>query len=139
MARRVKYSPIDDLSEGQKIAIQYIGEPLWHERLLIHRASQEVAKSLHDFEADFSTAWWVITPDGDIYPEPLGEDCLEGMVRLERGRAVRGTMKPSGKALGVIYGFADSGLELDLNTVLKASKAALDEELGARNRRQEVR
>eukprot|EP00972_Heterocapsa_arctica_P031525 4643609-Heterocapsa_arctica.AAC.1 len=69
------------LRAGRKVLVQYADDrPYWHARILLHPAPLEIAtRVLGSIDDDETEHWWVLTPDGDVYPEPLAEKAVAGL------------------------------------------------------------
>jgi hypothetical protein len=63
----------DPWEVGRKVLVLYDTEDVWHERILLLRTTEEVMKKVTKASQLGSGAfvYWVLTPDGDIYPEEL--------------------------------------------------------------------
>ena len=61
------------LEAGLKVALAYRDELEWHQRLLIRRGTPATMLTETGVTAkDGERVWWVLTPDGDVYPEEIG-------------------------------------------------------------------
>ena len=55
------------------VALAYRGELEWHQRLLIRKGTPAAMEIETGVTAnDGERVWWVLTPDGDVYPEEIG-------------------------------------------------------------------
>ncbi|CAK0825859.1 unnamed protein product, partial [Prorocentrum cordatum] len=74
------------LEAGRKVSLFYQPEPLpapppkWHERVLLEPGSEmAMQKCTGESLYNGGMVWWVLTPDGDVYPEELAAPPLEGI------------------------------------------------------------
>ncbi len=74
------------LEQGRKICLYYQSDPPpappgpWHERILLEPGSEKAMTGCTgESLLNGGTVWWVLTPDGDVYPEELAAPPLEGI------------------------------------------------------------
>ncbi|CAK0874147.1 unnamed protein product, partial [Prorocentrum cordatum] len=74
------------LEAGRKVSLFYQPDPLpapppkWHERVLLEPGSETaMQKCTGESLYNGGMVWWVLTPDGDVYPEELAAPPLEGI------------------------------------------------------------
>ncbi len=74
------------LEAGRKVSLFYQPDPLpapppkWHERVLVEPGSETaMQKCTGESLYNGGMVWWVLTPDGDVYPEELAAPPLEGI------------------------------------------------------------
>ena len=82
-----------------------------------------------------ASVWWIVTPDGDVYPEELGNFGNQSIRMLvnSRGGAVRRTRDPNGRGADPVHEFTvdrGDGLPTPLgfsrmHAVAKAEEARL--------------
>ena len=73
------------LEPGLKVALAYRGEPEWHQRLLLTQGSPAAMMKLTGVTASTGErVWWVLTPDGDVYPEEIAMTPDVEAVRISR-------------------------------------------------------
>eukprot|EP00972_Heterocapsa_arctica_P104566 15411231-Heterocapsa_arctica.AAC.1 len=79
------------LEAGRKILIRNPNDEEWHERILIRVGSpRSVLRVTGTAASPGVSHWWVLTPDGDVYPEGVGApDVAEVVVCGVRGRTPR--------------------------------------------------
>ena len=98
------------LRAGRKVLVQYADDlPLWHARVLLHPAPLEIAvKVLGSVDNNETEHWWVLTPDGDVYPEPLSVGAIEGLVTLPDSEVISPKLRDKhGKKLAQVYDFSE--------------------------------
>ena len=64
---------------GDLMYVLYEDEPhMWHQRVLLRPGSSKsmLAVTGERVVRSPSSIWWVLTPDGDVYPEELAERCM---------------------------------------------------------------
>ena len=60
------------LEPGRKVAVVYPTENLWHERILLKKTDRLTFEALtQEAATDTNVLWWILTPDGHVYPEEL--------------------------------------------------------------------
>lgn len=118
------------LEAGRKVFVQYAEDlPLWHARILLARAPVKIVNRVLD--TDYKTDaefWWILTPDGDIYPEPLKD--IEGLFVLGDSEVIPARARGSnGRRLAQIYDFDEERAagRPSAVTVARAMAAAADE------------
>ena len=104
----------------------------FHARLVLMKSTEDMMKQVTGAECtDPEAIYWVLTPDGDIYPEEISTPPLAGLVQcLDDSTIDLTTMKPRGRRLHQGYGFVELrgvGVLTPL-TVGRAMRAAWDEE-----------
>ena len=107
------------LDVGKMVAVEYDEEAgLFHQRLILRTAppcSIPAARcAIHLF--------WILTPDGDVYPELLQVPRATGFVWLnERNAPILTTMMPAGRRLGQVDGFgAHKRIQLSPEVIVRA-------------------
>lgn len=87
---------------GDVISVEYDGEPgVFYQRLLLRPDTEGVVKSYMDLDPEPGVpALWVLTPDGDMYPEQIGVPPLLGTVR----------MTDAGDLVRRVYAFGDESI-----------------------------
>ena len=76
MAPKAGRSSPRKLESGRRVIVQYHDEmDRWHERVVLCRGSEESLRQTTGARPQGGTdsIWWVLTPDGDVYPEDLCE------------------------------------------------------------------
>ena len=142
VARRVSSKASETplgLEAGRLIYVEYEDEVgFFHARLILMKTSagmmmKVTGESCRNPDAVF----WVLTPDGDIYPEEIGVAPLTGVVSCsDDSRLDLRTMRPRGRRLRRAYEFV-AGREagtLSALTVARAIQAATTEEETAARR-----
>ena len=90
--------------------VQYADDlPFWHARVLLHPAPLEIAVKVLGSVANNETEhWWVLTPDGDVYPEPLSIGAIEGLVILPDSEVISAKLRDKhGRKLDQVYDFSE--------------------------------
>ncbi|CAK0908034.1 unnamed protein product, partial [Prorocentrum cordatum] len=79
---------------GRKVSLFYQPDPLpapppkWNERVLLEPASEmAMQKCTGESLYNGGMVWWVLTPDGDVYPEELAAPPLEGIAYYDDAEA----------------------------------------------------
>jgi len=77
--------------------------------VLLHPAPLEIAmKVLGSVDKGETEHWWVLTPDGDVYPEPLSEGAIEGLIVLPDSEEISSKLRDKrGKRLAQVYDFSE--------------------------------
>ena len=106
MSRKVPKMGVGDIA-----MVEYEGEKgLFHCRGLLRHTTRAVVRHVMGFEPQGGegSAWWVLTPTGDVYPEciALHQD-ITGLCLLdqESDGIARGSMRPNGRRLQEVFGF----------------------------------
>ena len=90
--------------------VQYADDlPFWHARVLLHPAPLEIAvKVLGSVDNNETEHWWVLAPDGDVYPEPLSVGAIEGLVILPDSGVISPKLRDKhGEKLDQVYDFSE--------------------------------
>ena len=117
---------------GRVVAVRYVGDPMWHQRCLIKKATTKQLVEMYPEEPDAMASafdWWILTPDGDVYIETFESADVSGVaVRLD-DNVYRG----GNPRLGALHVFDDSleAGQCDPRAVLGALTVA-----SGRNRRE---
>ena len=96
------------LDTGKMVAVEYEGETgLFHHRLILRTASTAAVLNTTGRMCDSPNGlFWILTPDGDVYPELLQVPRATGLVWLnERNEPIPTTMMPAGCHLEQVYEF----------------------------------
>ena len=90
---------------GQRLHIHYAADE-WHSRILLAESSEKEVREMLRQDLKCKCAWWVLTPTGDIFPEPI-ENTSEIQVRMvdEFGKVERRGLPRGFKASDVIFDF----------------------------------
>ncbi|CAK0839103.1 unnamed protein product [Prorocentrum cordatum] len=120
------------LHVGQKVLLLYGDEPnLWHEASILRKSSETCYRRIHGEDPSVNSwLWWILTVDGDVYPQDLSvPGDLQALRLLDAGGEVTGTMYGRGPDVVSRYGFGAGRREgpLDVPLFLRA-KAVTDEE-----------
>ena len=93
------------LDMGKMVAVECEGETgLFHHRLILRTAS--TAAMLNTTGKMCNGLFWILTPDGDVYPELFRVPPATGLIWLnERNEPIPMTMMPAGRHLGQVYEF----------------------------------
>ncbi|CAK0906068.1 unnamed protein product, partial [Prorocentrum cordatum] len=82
------------LEAGRKVSLFYQPDPLpapppkWRERVLLEPGSETaMQKCTGESLYNGGMVWWVLTPDGDVYPEELAAPPLEGIAYYDDAEA----------------------------------------------------
>ena len=90
------------LGMGKMVAVEYEGEAgLFHHRLILRTASTAAMLNTTGKMCDSPNGlFWILTPDGDVYPELLRVPPATGIIWLnERNEPFSTTMMPAGRHL----------------------------------------
>ena len=96
------------------IAVEYAGEAgLFHQRLIRRTNSAAALLNTTGQTCDSTNGlFWILTPDGDVYPEHLPVLPATGSVLT--------TMTPTGSHLEQVYGFgAPRRVQLSLEVIVR--------------------
>ena len=96
------------LDMGKMEAVEYEGEAgFFHQRLILRTASTAAMLNTTGRMCDSPNGlFWILTPDGDVYPEPLRVPPATGTISLyERNEPIPTTMMPAGRHLEQVYEF----------------------------------
>ena len=78
---------------GRKVLVRYYDEPkLWMERLVLHPSRPEKVLEVTGVTVPSdSSPWWILTPDGDVYPELLevSADIADVVIGNDEGAMVK--------------------------------------------------
>ena len=100
-----------DLKPGDVALVEYEGEALMHERLLLRRAAPDTFEAVMKEDpvvGDKKYLFWILTPTGDIYPEELHVPPLVGLAISDDDEGRKpGSMRPRGRRLAEIFGFEE--------------------------------
>eukprot|EP00959_Pyramimonas_sp_CCMP1952_P068319 1425905-Pyramimonas_sp.AAC.1 len=83
------------LHVGQKVLLLYGDEPnLWHEASILRKSSETCYRRIHGEDPPVNSwLWWILTVDGDVYPQDLSvPGDLQALRLLDAGGEVTGTM-----------------------------------------------
>ena len=74
------------LRSGTKVLLLYQDEPnLWHEASILRKGSEASYRRIHGEDALASHwLWWILTADGDVYPQDLSVPGDLQALRLRR-------------------------------------------------------
>ncbi|CAK0794405.1 unnamed protein product, partial [Prorocentrum cordatum] len=131
---------------GRKVSLFYQPDPLpapppkWHERVLLEPGSETaMQKCTGESLYNGGMAWWVLTPDGDVYPEELAAPPLEGIAYYDDAEAEKEYIHIPGDitvGLGAYWLVKRGGKFLILQEVLRQDtgmiKLLRDQETDAR-------
>lgn len=88
-----------EVRPGRMILVEYEGdERLWHERMVVRATTPTIFGRVTGGPPTRATdLWWVLTPDGDLYPEEISVPPLRAMMLLgEAHEALEETATPPG-------------------------------------------
>ena len=94
------------LDMGNTVAVEYEGEAgLFHHQLILRTASTAAMLDTTGKMCDSPNGlFWILTPDGDVYPGFLRVPLATGVIWLnERNEPVPTTMMPAGRHLEQVY------------------------------------
>ena len=125
---RPKFEP------GAIVAVEYDGEPgVFHARLILRAATPGALRAVMEMDAiEEAAVFWILTPDGDIYPEELNVPPLLGLCLCdeEGDMKARGAMHPRGRRCRRYYEFGDGSVEELTPLVIGRAMAAAEKEDG---------
>eukprot|EP00971_Amphidinium_carterae_P335509 6471406-Amphidinium_carterae.3 len=120
------------LSVGQTCLIVYDGyEEIAHQRILLKRVTPAMfAYVTGEASMGDQNLFWVMTPDGDVYPEEIAIPALRGFQLCQQdGVPIAGTRQGEMQTRRR-YGFGGRGRQaLTCENVLRACAAAVEEEM----------
>ena len=96
------------LDMGKMTALEYEGEAgFFHQRLILRTASIAAMLNTTGRMCDSPNGlFWILTPDGDVYPELLRVPPATSVIRLnERNELIATTMMPAGRRFEQVYEF----------------------------------
>ena len=96
------------LDMGKMVAVEYEGETgLFHHRLILETTSTAAMLNTAGKMRDSPNGlFWILTPDGDVYPDLLRVPPATGIIWLnERNEPIPTTMMPAGRHLEQVYEF----------------------------------
>ena len=121
------------LEPGRTILAEYLTDlGVQHARLILKKTTAATMEAITGEVAtdDDSPIRWILTPDGDVYPEELSSPPLRSLFGFDKtGARVPLSRRRIGGKSDLIYGFAPAGpgsVELTVDTVLKACNAAAE-------------
>ena len=121
------------LEPGRMVMVEYFDEPkLWMERILLREASPAVMLAVTGAAVENGgPLWWVLTPDGLVYPEELAVGPLRGLIALdEEGQPILASAAPPTARPRKIHGFGRGG-SLTLASPLLFSRAQKEADAAA--------
>ena len=95
------------LDMGKMIAVEYEGKAgFFHQRLILRTASIAAIINTTGRMCDPNGLFWVLTPDGHLYPELLRVPAATGIIWLnERNELIPTTLMVAGRRLEQVYEF----------------------------------
>ena len=99
-----------DLEPGRKVFVRYLPRDGWHARLLLHPATKQTVEEVCEEELEATLedkgGFWILTPDGDIYPEMIAVPPLLGIIPCDdQERPLPREATPAGSRLARPYDF----------------------------------
>ena len=100
---------------GAQVAVEYEDEPgTFHARLVLRAARPGALTAVMELNAlDETKVYWILTPDGDIYPEELSVPPLSAYCQCDEEGDLRrrGGMTPVGRRCRRFYAFGEGSVE----------------------------